>query len=403
MKYRERSIFCKRLLAVAMMASMIGTVGWMIVNPDHYFAIRSLFWNDGNTISPIISSTSVQDNLNANVFTGKSSVTEHSIHASVAQELFPTLQEAIAKFQTTVRSCLGSYCMDEKFTDAENNNEKIERIGILLPDKRISTWEALISQMQSFDDVKSSSKRKIFPSTHVAAYGYGRNHGWSRIVRIVDDLPLQAYQLINHNHIDHEVNKLYEIQVRICTAHRPKLLMYFGFYYSALLLIGSPINEMALSTQSRRCPHIYVNRLGPWIMLPFEVTLLFSLYCAVYTKDLLTHPYVEFDKILSFIGIKATREQVSSLMHRHMDSLKKFWDTHYHDLPEEFANIATKSIENEMEISDDLSKWPCNSFLDLEQAYGILPYSRYFEVSADCSNSFVKCSVQFDKKEQKQE
>lgn len=92
---------------------------------------------------------------------------------------------------------------------------------------------------------------------------------------------------------------------------------------------------------------------------------------------------------------------MAELVQSHLDFLQKQWNAmSYSDLPSSLADIATITITNEMDISAGLSKWPCNSFLDLEKSYGALPHSRYFELSADCSDPFVKCSVPYDQKEQ---
>ena len=75
----------------------------------------------------------------------------------------------------------------------------------------------------------------------------------------------------------------------------------------------------------------------------------------------------------------------------------------------ELKQVAMDAVQSELTASDGLSRWPCASFLDLEQSQQsqqslesttVLPHSRYFELAADCSDPFVKCSVLFDKREQ---
>ncbi len=84
-----------------------------------------------------------------------------------------------------------------------------------------------------------------------------------------------------------------------------------------------------------------------------------------------------------------------------MDTFTSIWGPASEPLPGMFNNLTITSIQNEMEISSNLSNWPCKSFLDLEQSYGVLPYSRYFDLAADCSDPQVKCSVPYDLKERK--
>lgn len=69
----------------------------------------------------------------------------------------------------------------------------------------------------------------------------------------------------------------------------------------------------------------------------------------------------------------------------------------------QFSNIAKKSINSEMDISSFLTKWPCPSLKDLEIASsqsGItLPIS-YRSLSANCSESYIRCTIQLDLNEQ---
>ncbi len=122
-------------------------------------------------------------------------------------------------------------------------------------------------------------------------------------------------------------------------------------------------------------------------------------------------PYFELQKIFSFI------------------SSRKLNDAHFKDLVKRFqpqlltmkaaANsiqqsqlgISTKLlqlskflIEDEINTSNGLTQWPCRSFLELEKDKQISEESkvvRYYELSADCSDPYVKCSVRFDQNEQK--
>ncbi len=67
-------------------------------------------------------------------------------------------------------------------------------------------------------------------------------------------------------------------------------------------------------------------------------------------------------------------------------------------IPATLQQTCLSALANEMKISKELTKWPCRSFKELESAR--LPL-RFHALSANCSAPHVKCSVQFDMKEQK--
>jgi hypothetical protein len=122
---------------------------------------------------------------------------------------FKDLQNRRKDYESTLKSCLGSYCMTEQFdlpADAKSssasankkqNNNKLERFGFLTPDpvqlsflvKLLDEWK----KMQKQDD--SSSLSQLIVHSHVPPYGYGRNHGLTKIIRFVDNVILEAYRI----------------------------------------------------------------------------------------------------------------------------------------------------------------------------------------------------------------
>jgi hypothetical protein len=113
--------------------------------------------------------------------------------------IYDKLNEIENSFEKTIRSCLGAKCFDE----AVNG---VDRIGILAPSR--SGGEIIANILRSR---QSNDKASIVYDTHVPAYGYGKNHGWTRIIRIVRPLVDHSLSLINHQPIaDEEI----EAQVR---------------------------------------------------------------------------------------------------------------------------------------------------------------------------------------------
>jgi hypothetical protein len=90
-------------------------------------------------------------------------------------------------FECTLRSCLSSKCFNEPVGGT------INRIGVLsLPGTGVDTFQDFITQKLS-----RAADLEILFDTHVPAYGYGKNHGWTRIVRFTRSIISHAYYLVN--------------------------------------------------------------------------------------------------------------------------------------------------------------------------------------------------------------
>ena len=70
------------------------------------------------------------------------------------------------------------------------------RIGILSPD--LYGMDSLLELIKAAGEKSNLEKgRTLELNSHVPAYGYGKNHGWSRIVRFVSKVPEHSYALLS--------------------------------------------------------------------------------------------------------------------------------------------------------------------------------------------------------------
>lgn len=116
-------------------------------------------------------------------------------------------------FLTTFRSCLRKNCFDDP-VKLKNQNEQKLRIGLLTPD--LSGSKPLLDMFETMG-LLSKSDLDIVADTNVPAYGYGKNHGWSKIIRIVRDVVPHAYTLLDAKYPNDGplVTELFGAQVRI--------------------------------------------------------------------------------------------------------------------------------------------------------------------------------------------
>ena len=106
-----------------------------------------------------------------------------------------SLEASSSIFESTLRSCLGANCFDKDAHDS--NGIVIDRVGLLAPMN--SGGEEIVLFMSKFVEQPRKSKKtpvELIYETHVPAYGYGKNHGWSRIIRLTRKVCPHALSLV---------------------------------------------------------------------------------------------------------------------------------------------------------------------------------------------------------------
>lgn len=161
------------------------------------------------------------------------------------------VSSAYKKFEMTIKSCLGSHCMNEQF-DSKENGQKIIRIGVLMPHK--NDYSGMLDAILSLEGKLNKDHTLTF-STHVPPYGYGRNHGWSKIIRVVDNLFDDSYRLLVPFNSSEHFEDYYDLQVHYSTVlcHISLSIIY--------LYIGETVDTMALSFKSCSCPYYHVDSI----------------------------------------------------------------------------------------------------------------------------------------------
>lgn len=269
------------------------------------------------------------------------------------------LLELEQTIESTFKSCLSSYCFDEQ---VNVDGKKQVRIGFLSPPNSGSdTLLAMLSRAARKDLVATGL---VENDTHVPAYGYGKNHGWTRIIRLVRRVVPHAHATLS--------------AAAAASAVTPAL---FDLQLRQLVRWQCRLSHVAAHTK----------------ML------------TVFLDDVITRPAIELDKMLSFIGIRAARSDLVDAFNFYGKTLQVELGlpaagnadplAHLDALPPLLIDSALTALESEVSSSDTLAKWPCKSFKDLEksQAGKLLPIVSA-TLAADCSNPKVVCSVGFDQR-----
>ncbi len=173
-KYRaKRSLFIK--FVVFVLGFIIG--GW-ILSCDKYTRIpaKSILEQDAeasfNSKRLLMKERSVADEKCSN-------------------EYSTTLSSAEANYESTFRSCLGTNCFADP---VELPSNRLTRIGLLAPDK--SGADAILKMLRAVG-LNNNADLEVVVDSHVPAYGYGKNHGWSRIIRLSRRLLPHSFALVS--------------------------------------------------------------------------------------------------------------------------------------------------------------------------------------------------------------
>lgn len=276
------------------------------------------------------------------------------------------LTNEVSSFEAAIKNCLGSYCFDE--TDLKN--VVVRRIALLSPDTSISaSLSASLSRfihtgfLSALADQKLKDMEVVIDS-HVPAYGYGKNHGYARIIRIVPNIPRQAYLLLLNSKAKEVAVSgalLYDLQVR------------------SLLRWHFRLNHVAAHTA----------------ML------------SVFVDDLVQRPEAVLDRILTFIGLRPGTEARLEIFKQLRTSLSSSPEAHmykslaniYKDIPANLLPVATAAIRDEMKA---IYKWPTKTFNELQTMASGNSMSLAIDatlLAPDCKSDKVKCMVRLDQRE----
>lgn len=309
---------------------------------------------------------------------------------SIDVVLTKRMETLIATYDSTMRNCYGKFCFDESVKIDSHN--KIDRVGLLaIPQSGGELILQLIGHVgEGFELIDTTL------TSNVPCYGYGKNHGWTRLVRI-------ARRLLPH----------------------------------ALSLVANVDNATVLGTTNALLDS-QIKQLVRWHCRVSHVAA-HTKVLTIFVEDLLARPVVELEKILTFIGVKYSRPALSVASSSFSERLVKHLSggiskysvqklessgtplvqlsdgsstgasgstTVLYEIPREYVFHMLEALESELHHSNGLTKWPCASLRDLGSSAGPKQQSVSRStlalfvppeiLAANCSDPFVRCSVVFD-------
>ena len=332
--------------------------------------------------------------------------------SGAASEPSPELKQLWAAsnaFESTMKSCFGSDCYNFAFDPSAQDAPvaaaatakaasktgtgveagKVERIGFLSPDLRgMDSLLSLLSKAAK-KDLRADFGGSVSLDTHVPPYGYGKNHGWTRIVRFARRVAPQAESLLR------AVPSAADADADTDTSMNPEL---YGLQVRQLVRWHCRLSHVAAHTR----------------ML------------TVFLDDLVSKPLVEIYKILSFVGYRPGRGDMQAALQALGDSVWREmgmsmstggggrrsssigggdWrlaadGSHVaHSVSPSLWVAGTEALRDELSSTRDLQEWPCKTFKDLalHEKAAKLPLGSA-DLAPNCGAPYVKCSVAVDRK-----
>ena len=142
---------------------------------------------------------------------------QHALSVN-AREKFP-YSSPEDNYMNSMRSCFGAFCFDDPVaitSGGRSPRPPVTRVGVLMPEFAASTSspEALMKLFRKAG-LPASDKLEVVFDTNVPPYGYGKNHGWSRIIRIAARTAPSAYALLSKKFSEdpNSIKQLFDPQV----------------------------------------------------------------------------------------------------------------------------------------------------------------------------------------------
>ena len=344
-----------------------------------FFLVLLLVVTNDNNVSDDKNVKSIPSRLNTKGSRSKSTISY--------QKLRLPNEETFTK---TVKECSDIHnCGHHKVT-VNNASDSIQRIAIISPPSKalevITTIikSALIAYYDH-DVGTMNAEIEIIRTTHVPPYGYGKSHGYTKIIRVMTNpLLLQVigslYALKSHHLFvgDEQLKQLLRQVIR------------WNCRLSHVAAHTTMINMDVSST------HI-VQEMKDVVRVVIEdpETELNGQHQIIHENQL--------SDAYQIIDQSNIDGQLSYIMKESLDHFDTLYPTN--DKDDKWIEYMSNALKKELESTNNLQKWPCKSFWDVssegdDHEMDKLTKEMAGLISPSCSDPFTKCGVKRDRCEE---
>ncbi len=300
------------------------------------------------------------------------------------------------RYTKTLKSCTNiNTCGHHKVQI--DNIRRIQRIGIISPPSEVA--ERFVSILQSallvyydFDTATMNSEIELIRTFHVPPYGYGKNHGYTKIIRVMNSPLLvdvmASWVFIRNKDESKEstrngptwtIDNMKQSLMQIIRWHcRLSHVAAHTFMYNLNLSSDSILKDM-FEVVKMILEDTDIDFTDKDFSNPIDKQVKDSQLAQAYNviKD------SNFDLLMSSL-IADTTNQLNELLKE----------------PTKMS-ILSDFLTKELDITNNLTKWPCLSFWDVSHGSNTMTVEQYSKdlakiIVPDCSAPFTKCTVKRD-------
>lgn len=294
-----------------------------------------------------------------------------------------------ARFTKTLKSCTNiNTCGHHKVQI--DNVKRIQRIGIISPpsevaERFVSILETALLVYYDFDTATMKSEIELIRTTHVPPYGYGKNHGYTKIIRVMNNPLLvdvmASWVFIMNKDESKESNgpswtmdNMKQSLMQIIRWHcRLSHVAAHTFMYNLNLSSDSILKDMLEVVK------MILEDTEKDLSNPIDKQVNDSQLAQAYNviKD------SNFDLLMPSM-MADTTNQLNELLKE----------------PTKMS-ILSDFLTKELDLTDNLTKWPCLSFWDVSDGGNAMTVEKYSKdlakmIIPDCSAPLTKCTVKRD-------
>lgn len=292
-------------------------------------------------------------------------------------------------FTDTIKSCVpgDTKKCKEFIPDPIDKAKKVQRVALVAPPGDISG--SLLNRLEQVMLQHNHRSKKehlldidVVETTHVPPYGYGKTHGWTKIIRLVPQ-PLTL-----------EVTDALQNVLEPGESHRNITLLDLKAGMRQILRFHCRLSHVAAHTATLSIP--FMDLLDD----PMEITKTIQSFLA--PGDNLQGKAVDDDTITESIadddqaGLFDSEESYGTQMLSYVQSISGV----------NVDDVLDKVLMEEMKKTNNMTQWPCPSFWaagDEPEPLKLSPIVQRLAkaLSPDCSAPFTSCFVARDKCEEK--
>lgn len=299
-----------------------------------------------------------------------------------AKGIQPDDHEDLDLFRT-LKSCDPTVRKHRCQQNVHPDGSKKHRIGILSPPGELgSFYTQWVKDVFAMHATKNTTHISLIPTSRVPPYGYGKNHGYTKIIRLVS-LPISLASAD-----------------AVRSVMSPSLLSIKDTPTRLLLLSDLRAATRQLVRWHNRLSHVAAH----------------TALLTITIRELMDDPWDVEDKICTFLGMPKIMEEKNHIDKKQLSgSIKPIIELDTILLTEanhvagtkEIGEIFSEIIKEEFKKTRSLTAWPCLSFWSAADEspkpteLSLVTSQLASKMSPNCKADFTKCTVEKDRCEER--